>query len=182
MKPESNNPIGTRLKLEMQKQGINSSELARRADVLTSFLYDVISGKSANPSTVKLAKVAAALGVSLNDLAGGTDERAAQNNYIPISRLFVSGGKIISYQAENEPYNFCHKWLKNNFTDSIDSLYLLAIDGDDMLVDISKKQVASEGLFIVFDGINLATHRFENKSYSGELEIVGRVVWLSRTL
>jgi hypothetical protein len=39
------NPIGHRLKLEMQKQGVTSAQLAKRADVKTSFIYDVLSGK-----------------------------------------------------------------------------------------------------------------------------------------
>src|ERR1700722_8204055 len=72
MNPHSNKkPIVHRLKIEMKKRGIASTGLAKLADVKTSFLYDVISGKSANPSTVKLARVAQSLGVSLAYLVGG---------------------------------------------------------------------------------------------------------------
>ena len=60
--------LGQCLKREMKKQGIKVPELARAAGVKTSFLYDVLSGKSANPSTITLAKVARHLGV---DLDGG---------------------------------------------------------------------------------------------------------------
>jgi transcriptional regulator with XRE-family HTH domain len=55
---------------EMQHLGINYAELARRADVNPSFIYDILSGKSLNPSVIKLAKVADALGMGVSDLIG----------------------------------------------------------------------------------------------------------------
>ena len=76
--------IGQRLKLEMKKRNISSAQLAKRADVKISFIYDVISGKSANPSTVKLARVAEGLGVSLAELVGSGD--ATRPGYKTCSR------------------------------------------------------------------------------------------------
>src|SRR5271163_2061511 len=104
--PAVTNAIGQGLKLEMKKRGITSPELAKRADVKTSFIYDVMSGKSANPSTVKLARVAEALNVSLAELAGSTgltgnralSKHAADNDYVVIPRIMVdasAGGGTI---------------------------------------------------------------------------------------
>ena len=56
------------LKNFMQMRAVNSRELAKRAQVRPSFIYDILSGKSANPSSVKLSKVAQALSVTLSDL------------------------------------------------------------------------------------------------------------------
>lgn len=44
------------------------SEIAKRAYVRNYFIYDVIAGKSSNPSVVKLARVAKVLGVPLDRL------------------------------------------------------------------------------------------------------------------
>src|ERR1019366_2338427 len=111
------NPIGRRLKLEMKKREMTSAELAKRADVKTSFIYDIISGKSANPSTVKLARVAESLGVSLASLVGNGEPsadnpsvplRAPHEDYVTIPRIMVDvsagGGTIISLEQEGESY------------------------------------------------------------------------------
>src|SRR5690349_12741265 len=111
--------IGQRLRLEMKKQGISSAELARRAELKTSFLYDVISGKSANPSTVKLARVADALGISLAYLAGSiataedTFVPVAVNesqDYVTVQRLMVDvsagTGTLVSRHHKEERYYF----------------------------------------------------------------------------
>src|ERR1700690_1755259 len=88
-----NNLIGQRLKYEMKKRGVTSTELAKRADVKTSFIYDVISGKSANPSTVRLARVAEALGANLADLAGSANNQNHKSpggdDYVVIPRIMV---------------------------------------------------------------------------------------------
>jgi transcriptional regulator with XRE-family HTH domain len=65
---DASNPIGVRLRARMHQCGFSSTELARRAEVKTSFIYDVLSGKSANPSPLKLARLAQAMGVSLSAL------------------------------------------------------------------------------------------------------------------
>src|SRR3954463_9843442 len=104
MKRQSANPIGQRLKLEMKRRGITSAELAKRADVKTSFIYDIISGKSANPSTVKLARVAQGLGVSLSSLVGSDAQFAAAarqaqgSEYVTIPHIAVdvTGGGIVT--------------------------------------------------------------------------------------
>ncbi|MBY0407640.1 MAG: helix-turn-helix domain-containing protein, partial [Rickettsiales bacterium] len=73
------NIIGQRLKSEMKRRGVTSARLAETAGVKTSFIYDIISGKSANPSTLKLARVADSLGISLKSLVDN-GEFAIQNS------------------------------------------------------------------------------------------------------
>ena len=174
------NPIGNRLKSEMKKQGFTSTELARRADVLTSFLYDIISGKSSNPSTVKLARVADALGISLTYLVNGSEANLyniANNDYVGIRYVTLSDyakngdGKNISHKQEIEPHYFSREWIKNNLNADIDDLRILIIDGDSMspalchkdivLIDTKKKTPSPPSIFILFDGFGLTAKRLE---------------------
>ncbi|MDX2072997.1 MAG: S24 family peptidase [Alphaproteobacteria bacterium] len=172
--------LGQRLRLEMKKRGISSVELAKRADVKTSFLYDVISGKSANPSSIKLARVAESLGVSLTYLAGTSDSPVAgyefslpsqTQDYVPVSRLFTEGGALVANEDPMENCHFRKDWIRRKLCVSPADLRILTISGDGMaptlcngdivLVDTSKKHPSPPGIFILFDGVGLAAKRLE---------------------
>ena len=175
------NPIGARLKLEMKKRGLTSSELARRSDVLTSFLYDIISGKSSNPSTIKLAKVADTLGVSLAYLVRGIDETqpsisALKDGYVAIPRLTLNsntdGNHIQTGHIEGkEPFYFSSDFIRSHIGADILTLRVFSINGDNMeptllyhdivLVDISQKTPSPPSIFILFDGAGMAAKRLE---------------------
>jgi len=181
------NAIGQRLKLEMKKRGINSSELAKRADVKTSFIYDVISGKSANPSTVKLARVAEALNVSLTDLAGsaglpgsrGLSKQGADDDYVVIPRIIVDvsagGGTIVAQEREGEPYYFRKDWIKEHLGASPNDMRMLYVRGDSMeptlyhndliLVDTTRRTPSPPGIFVLFDGFGLVAKRLEYSAH-----------------
>lgn len=180
-----NNPIGQRLRLEMKTQGMSSADLAKRADVKTSFLYDIISGKSANPSTVKLARVADILGVSLSYLVGGAPRANASitpatgtppaQDYAIIPRIAVdispNGNVIISQQHEEERYYFRQAWIREHLGVAPSDLGLLYVRGDSMepsllhndivMVDTTKKTPTPPGIFVLFDGFGLAVKRLE---------------------
>jgi len=180
--------IGPRLKLEMKKQGLSSTELARRAEVKTSFLYDVISGKSANPSTVKLARVADALGVSLTYLAGNSDNPLEEPraplkvedspDYAVIQRLVVDiaggSGMLVSHYHKEERYYFRRNWIEDHLGVMPDDLRMLYVRGDSMeptlyhndiiLADTTKKAPSPPGVFVLFDGFGLMAKRLEYAS------------------
>lgn len=189
--PLHNSPIGHRLKMEMKKRGMSSAELAKRADVKTSFLYDIISGKSTNPSTVKLARVAESLNVSLGYLVGNTDnsvadiagEKPANAGYVAIPRITVDvsagGGTFVSVEHEEECYYFRKTWITDRLKVSPDDLRLLYIRGDSMeptlyhndivLVDTTKKIPSPPGIFVLFDGFGLVGKRLE---YTGDKNVL----------
>jgi len=185
------NPIGRRLKAEMKKRGISSVELAKRADVKTSFIYDVISGKSGNPSTVKLARVAESLDISLGSLVGIDDESAhntaidplaSDENYVAVSRITVDSsdgvGKVITEQ-KSEYYYFRKSWISEHLQADASNLRMLHISGDSMeptlqhndivLVDTSRKIPSPPGVFVLFDGMGITGKRLE---YVGDQKMV----------
>lgn len=181
---DESNPVGQRLKLEMKKRGISSVELAAKADVKTSFLYDVISGKSANPSSIKLARVAESLGVSLSYLAGTSDTpnegyqfalppEAAEWLSIPRVSVNIENGSpcIVTKTYTDEPMRFKKEWVKRNLNAAPEALRLFSLQGDSMhptlcagdtvLIDSSQKVPSPPGLFLLFDGLALLVKRLE---------------------
>jgi phage repressor protein C with HTH and peptisase S24 domain len=172
--------LGQRLRLEMKKRGFSSVDLARLSDVKTSFLYDVISGKSANPSSIKLARVAGALGVSLTYLAGTSDSPVDGyefslpphlQDYVAVSRMAVEQGKVAALENPTEPCRFHKDWLKKSFGVAPADLRVLVVHGDNMaptlchgdtvLVDTTKKHPSPPGIFVLFDGMGLVVKRLE---------------------
>ena len=175
------NLIGQRLKSEMKKRGINSTALASTAGVKTSFIYDVISGKSANPSTVKLARVADSLGVSLKFLVDSNESdkpELAHSDIISIPRLLIDTNRpeptLISQHQDNEPHHFNKKWLES-ISLNPSALRLMTIIGDVMapslqqgntvLIDTSLTLPSPPGIFIIHDGFALSPKRLELLSH-----------------
>lgn len=61
-------PLGQRIEELSKQAGLNRPALARKADVSYSFLVQIQTGQRVNPQHDKLAKVATALGVSVEAL------------------------------------------------------------------------------------------------------------------
>jgi phage repressor protein C with HTH and peptisase S24 domain len=178
------NVIASRLRAVMRQKGITSSELAKRSDVKPSFVYDILNGKSTNPSTLKLAKVADTLGISLSFLAGKDAESDVttvhfdappQSEYVAISPLLMQGflGKGGYNPAEQRegPYYFRKSWLRDRLQVNADDLRIVFVRGDDMeptlcnndivLIDTGKKSPTPPGLFVIYDGIGTVVKRLE---------------------
>lgn len=176
--PKSSNVIGQSLKHAMKSRGINSADLAKLADVKTSFIYDVISGKSSNPSTVKLARVAEALGITLASLvntvgaATKSGSKPQSNDYVVIPHLSIQGKAGHTAVAnENQPYCFLTSWIMRDLRIATANLRVFVVNGDSMeptlchndvvLVDIDNHNPAQPGIFVLFDGYGLAVKRVE---------------------
>jgi len=181
--PKPTSTIGQRLKFEMKKRGISSAELAKQAAVKTSFLYDVISGKSAHPSTITLARVAETLGVNLEELVGGSggetpglSPRIRADDYITVPRVMVDDAKkgtLVATLHDTEPYVLRKSWIAEHLGAKPADLRLLTVRGDSMeptlchndtiLIDTSKTLPSPPGMFVVFDG-GLVAKRLETTS------------------
>ena len=74
--------IAQRIRHRMKELGINARKLAQRANVGKSFIYDVLSRKSKNPTSSKLALISKELGVSMSYLIGDNDINIDTQNYV----------------------------------------------------------------------------------------------------
>lgn len=56
----------------MWEKGINARNLAMAAKTGRSFVYDILSGKSADPTITRLRRIAVALETTVEELMGGS--------------------------------------------------------------------------------------------------------------
>ncbi|MCI5049812.1 MAG: helix-turn-helix domain-containing protein [Rickettsiales bacterium] len=159
--------ISDELKYHMERQRISARELARQSDVKSSFIYDVLSGKSNNPSTVKLAKVARVLGINLSQLVEPNHVQAVPDISIVSSNAYddlFTPTLLNPAQADTdmlEPFAFSQRWLKqlcpqahnlNQVASLIitgDAMSPSLLAGDYVLVDQSATQPFPPGFFVI---------------------------------
>ncbi len=201
--------IAKRLKEAMEQRGVNTAELARDAGVKKTFLYDVLSGKSLHPSTITLAKVAAELKLPLAYFTGAnvapSPSRAGKAPFVSIASLSKTG-------EDREYYYFRRSWIKEQLDATPENLRLMFIQGgsmvptleagDQVLVNTADTIPSPEGLFALKEGETFIAKRLErvagktaklrvlsdNPKYrpyetaASDLTIVGRIVWMARSL
>lgn len=174
------NVIGQRLKTEMKKRGMSSARLATMAGVKTSFIYDIISGKSTNPSTVKLARVADSLGISLKSLVDHLDTGAMPampptSDYMSVPRIVVDTSRmettVTSVHSSEDPFCFRRSWITQRLNIqpehvramvmSGDSMEPTFCHGDNLLIDTGSKHPSPPGIFVIYDGFGLTPKRLE---------------------
>lgn len=150
------NMIGERLRHIMAERGLSAAQLAKTADVKPSFIYDVIHGKSTNPSIVKLAQIAKVLEVDISSLIGGHVSPTSKNtpvdladklrkspspsngndDYVTISSILVEAsmgvGAIVSTEENGKPYYFRKEWIRNRLGVSPADLRMIFVRGDSM--------------------------------------------------
>lgn len=170
--------IGERIRYRMLEKGLNAMELARRSNVKPSFLYDIMNGKSANPSIVKLSQVAKELEVELEYILGEgklelTRSRPMEDEegcHIIIKELqTLSAAETVA--PFSSPYAFQKKWIRQTLRAMPENVRLTTLhgdgmeptlyDGDIVLVDISRKHPTPPGIFMLFDGLGPVAKRLE---------------------
>ncbi len=96
--------LATRLASAMHHAGVGSAALARQAGVSTSFIQDILHGKSQHPSVIRMVKVANALRVPMTALLPGKESAG----------VVEPGGVLLPTllpEQENRQMFFCPDWL-----------------------------------------------------------------------
>lgn len=162
-----------RVRHEMERLGLNARTLSDKANLGRSFVYDLLSGKSCNPTAKKLSALAEALGVSLPYLVSGLSNDnttySKDENFVAIQHL-----KSTSLSAEKNLYRkylFHQKWLAENIGSKPENLQLVTINdsamyptllrNDNVLVDTSINKPDTPGIFILVSGISTIARRLE---------------------
>lgn len=179
----ANRVLVERVKTEMHRSGLNARQLAKRANVGDSFIYDVLSGKSKNPTTRKIAAVANVLGVSVPYLLDENVQVPCQNTdyaAVPFIHL-VSGDEgqaEVTTATQGKFLYFSHHWVEENFGVPACKLRILEVHGDSMeptlcnkdlvLLDLTKTLPSPPGIFALYDGVGLVLKRVEYVVYGKE--------------
>ncbi len=170
-----NKPLVARLRTAMLKKGLNPKTLAERSKVGRSFVYDILNGKSANPTSAKLTAIAEQLGVSVQYLLSGvySDTADSKSEIAEIPTLNVEpgadGNMVIG--TSSKFYCFKNNWIKEKLATSAQNLRAINVTGDSMsptlqsgdviLVNTAQKMPNPPGLFVLFDGLGLHAKRLE---------------------
>jgi phage repressor protein C with HTH and peptisase S24 domain len=162
----------------MKRVGINARELSQRANVGRSFIYDILNGKSTNPTTRKIAAVADVLGVSVPYLVNGscndnevTIGHGTSQVAVPeISSMFFSQNDM-KRDGDSGSIYFFRKSLLRNFTLNIEDARVFKIEGDCMsptlldgdivLVDLKQTEPNLPGVFLIYENKGLMAKRIE---------------------
>ncbi|KJV69512.1 ECH_1013 family putative transcriptional regulator [Candidatus Neoehrlichia procyonis] len=207
---DNHGTIVTKIKLQMDKMGINARELADRASVGKSFVYDILSGKSTNPTSKKLMAIAKVLKVPLSYLISSDNctYDMSGNDIFPIHHLDVQNS--LSEHSNNFKFylpadiklpldikNLRFYHVKG------DSMWPTLVNQDIVLVDTGDKIAHPVGIFTIIDSVGISIRRLEyvkdnqkirlrivcdNKQYSSyesdleDVKVLGRVVWYARAL
>lgn len=174
--------IAKELRQHMHRQQLTARELARKSGVKSSFIYDILNGKSTNPSTVKLAKVAHALGVNLSQLV---DPSPTTSPSLKVASTFAYDGHIAPHWLGTDalpaltcaPLSFSKRWLSGQLSADVAALSLFHITGDSMsptlqsgdVVLINQNHVTPTpaGLYVIREGTSYCARRLECRHEQG---------------
>lgn len=167
-----------RLRKEMSRAGINARELSQKANVGRSFIYDILNGKSTNPTTRKITAVAEVLGVSVPYLISGScNDNEVADRHSP-SQLAVPEISSASFADEglklhhsSESVSFIRREVLQKLTHNIEDVRSFQIEGDGMaptlldgdivLLDLKQTEPSPPGVFLVYGHKGLLAKRIE---------------------
>jgi phage repressor protein C with HTH and peptisase S24 domain len=177
--------MADRLRARSRQLGVTAGRIAELAGVNRSFVYDIMRGRSENPSLEKLDLISEALNVERNWLLHGIGDVDGESPimedpmgaFVSISSVQVSasmgGGNLVSDDVENgKPYHFQRSWILHDLKADPNNLRIMHVEGDSMmptlhsgdvvLVDLSKRLPTPPGIFVLFDGMGLVAKRLEH--------------------
>ncbi|KYH12560.1 helix-turn-helix domain-containing protein [Neorickettsia sp. 179522] len=196
------NVMAYKIRKRMGEIGINARELAERAGVGKSFVYDILNGKSKNPTSKKLNSISRELGISISYLINVSPDSIDYENYLPVHSLDNHLG--VSFLLNRA---FCEEHISE-----ARELYSCTMYDDSMLPSIMpnetliiKKFVQGDrmksGVFLIRDKFNSIVRSVEhifgsqdvkitpdNEKYStyikhfDEIDIIGKVIFTLRRL
>jgi phage repressor protein C with HTH and peptisase S24 domain len=199
----------------MADSGLGQKALALKAGLNETAVRDILIGKSRHPRHDTIEKLAGVLGASVAELLGGAKApKQPDGNYVLVGVFDVSAaageGIIIESEHETGKLAFRADWLRSVtrarpqdlavVTVRGDSMHPTLADGDTILVDLTQRTPASDGIYVVRYGEyvlvkrlsidpvrRLVTIACDNPNYPPlspvrpeEVDVAGRVIWLGR--
>ena len=220
--------LADRLRARADQLGLAPAHVAEMAGVNRSFVYDILRGRSVRPGIDRLADVARVLKVDRDWLIHGIGEVEGASPFIDnpddtfvaiahaSPRPAMGGGAVVSDEDGDTPgraYHFRRSWIKDSLKASPSQLRIMHVagdsmaptllDGDTVLVDMTRHLPNPPGIFVLDDGMGLVAKRLEhipnsdppavrvisdNKLYpeyertADEIRIIGRIRWFAREI
>ncbi|MCD6036111.1 MAG: DNA-binding protein [Rickettsiales bacterium] len=166
-----------RLKTQMRKKGMNAKQLAEYAQVGRSFIYDILNGKSANPTTRNLVAVAKALDISVPYLLSNDNiEHPFDDDVLKVPAISAEEcGFSASHIIPPSPkHTYVSKaWMSEQLGAGTEGLQLRTtpvisdnmaptlIPGDTLLIGTAYSCPTFAGIFLISDGKSATIRRLE---------------------
>ena len=219
--------LADRLRARADQLGLPPAHIAEMAGVNRSFVYDILRGRSTRPGIDRLADVARVLKVDRDWLIHGIGEVEGaspfalnpDDAFIAIAhaspRPSMGGGAVVTEDGDTpgRAYHFRRSWIRHKLRASPSQLRIMHVEGDSMaptlmdgdavLVDMTRQLPNPPGIFVLDDGMGLVAKRLEhipnseppavrvisdNAHYPAyertaeEIRIIGRIRWFAREI
>ena len=206
-------PLTQAIRRRMDAAGLGQKALALKAGLNETAVRDILVGKSRHPRHDTVQKLAGALGCPVTELLGVGDA-GADGDFVMIGVYDVAAaageGIIIEGEHETGKLAFRADWLRSVTRARPDELAVVTVrgdsmhptlaDGDTILVDLTQRAPAADGIYVVRYGEYVLVKRLlidpvrrqvtiacDNPSYPplspvrpDEVDVAGRVIWLGR--
>lgn len=174
--------LADRMRARMKELDLRPLHVAEAAGVGRSFVYDILRGRSADPSSEKLTRVAAVLRMPIEALLYGEDGKQAPAVTTPSKRDYVAvpfvnveadmgGGAVAESEEEGASWHFPKSWLRDSVRLRPAGLRLIRVRGDSMeptlisgdvvMIDTAQTAPNPTGIFVLHDGFGLVAKRLE---------------------
>ena len=184
--------LADRMRARMKELELRPLHVAEAAGVGRSFVYDILRGRSADPSSEKLTRVAAVLQMPIEALLYDEDGKQApavstpsRRDYVPVPFVNVEadmgGGAVTEGEEEGAPWHFPKAWLRDGLRLRASGLKLIRVRGDSMqptleggdvvMIDTTQTIPNPTGIFVLHDGFGLVAKRLERLA-GGEIPSV----------
>jgi transcriptional regulator with XRE-family HTH domain len=171
--------LAERIRARARQIDLPLTRLASDAQVSRSFVYDILYGRSQNPTKPKLERLAHRLRVGVDWLVTGhgfvegvEPGREGDALYVTIRSAKVTpsmgGGRIVEEVEEGEPLRFLARWVRETLKVQPDDLRIMRVEGDSMEAlkrDLEAVRFAADRAFRQYDTTDPA-----NRLVAGELE------------
>ena len=173
--------LADRLRERMDARGLKAGPVADQAGLGRSFVYDIMLGRSANPTTEKLGRVAKVLQTNVEYLLYGTPPGVRQPRVrgggrtvaVPFVKIeaAMGGAAVVEDEEHGEPWHFHKDWIRNSLLCRPSDLRLIRVKGDSMeptllagdivMTDFGQTAPSPAGVFVLDDGFGLVAKRLE---------------------
>ncbi len=166
--------IADKIRIYMGAMGINAKQLAHRAKVGRSFVYDILNGKSSNPTFGRMVAISQILNIPISCLVeDGIEYDDARNSYIMISRV-KDDGTFSNPQLFYNVINYSYDHSKQLFVYKISDDYMFPLfkRSDSVILIESDSYPNENGIFLFKYRGRMIFGRIEILHLENEIRII----------
>lgn len=161
-----------RIKKRMRELGLNARKLAKRSSVGKSFVYDILSGKSRNPTSSKLALISKELDTSVSYLIGDNDIDIDTRHYSLGYSLLEENPYCPKILLSRSHFDLSIEKDLRTFTIPDNSMEPLLYQYSTIILDVKNYQGIPIGIFVIKYHNNYMVRKLQHVIGSNKIKII----------